>query len=106
MDVEGRSAWTLVPMVLIARRCVNTSSGDTSFPHTPMEAFCPHTPFHGRGNECFTTHPHTGASKALHKGHLTPDMIQGEYLVLSMGEGCGDARKARRACGPCPHPPL
>ena len=36
MDVEGRSAWTLVPMVLIAQRCVSISSGDTSFPHTPL----------------------------------------------------------------------
>jgi hypothetical protein len=40
------------------------------------------------------------------QGNLTPDMIHGEYLVLSTGEGCGDARKALRACGPCPHPPL
>ena len=32
MDVEGRSAWTLVRMVLIAQRCVNTSRGDLK-PH-------------------------------------------------------------------------
>jgi len=35
MDVEGRSVWTPVRMVLIARRCVDTSSGDASVP-TPL----------------------------------------------------------------------
>ena len=29
MDVEGPSAWTLVPMVRMLRLCVDTSSGDT-----------------------------------------------------------------------------
>jgi len=65
MDVEDRSVWTSVLMVLIARRCVNTSRGpkapmEAFCPHTPMEAFCPHTPFHGRGSECLTNIPFCG----------------------------------------------
>jgi hypothetical protein len=35
MDVEGRSAWTSVLMVLIAQRCADISSGDASVP-TPL----------------------------------------------------------------------
>ena len=57
MDVEGPSAWTLVPMVRMLRLCAITSRG-----------------------------------------------LWGQNV--STGEGCGDARKARRACGPCPHSPL
>jgi len=70
MDVEGRSAWTPVPMVLIAQRCVDTSRG-------PKEP--------------------TGAPKACHDSGGVCEAFacvstgEGEYVVLSTGEGCGDA---------------
>jgi len=70
MDVEGRSAWTPVRMVLIAQRCVDTSRG-------PKEP--------------------TGAPKACHDSGGVCEAFacvstgEGEYVVLSTGEGCGDA---------------
>jgi hypothetical protein len=71
---------------------------------------CPHTPL-SRGDAqsrpegtaglvsvCFTNTP-----LWRHFSPISPSTEEGEYLVISSGEGCGDARKARRACGPCPH---
>ena len=43
MDVEGRSAWTLVPMVLIAQWCVDTSRG----PKAPYGGILPPYPYGG-----------------------------------------------------------
>ena len=70
MDVGSLFVWISVGMVLIVRRCAITSRwGHLS--HTPMEAFCPHTPFHGRGSECFTNTPLQGHLKPA-TGHLKP----------------------------------
>jgi len=102
MDVEGPSVWTPVPMVRMLRRCVDTSSGDASVPTPLWRHSAPIPPSTG---EEVNASQHTSP-----QGNLTPlqehvkhDTREGEYLVLSTGEGCGETPVCD---GQCPHPPL